>query len=131
MNRTGLDRYSSSVLKALAALALAAAAPVCSVPVFRYALERWRAAPYAGVLFHQGPLGAEARALLKEIDASNLNIGIEAVDVAGPLTDEHRKLRGDGPLPQLVLGYPDQPEAVAWRGPFVPPNVRGLIDSPR
>jgi hypothetical protein len=133
MNRKGLGRYSSSVLKALALLGLAAAAPVCSIPVFRYALERWRAAPYPGVLFHQGPLSAEARALLKEVDASGLNLAIEAVDVDRPLTEEQRKVRGDAaaPLPQLVLAYPDQPEAIAWRGAFTAASVRALIDSPR
>ena len=26
----------------------------CSVPVFRYALERWDASPYALVVFHRG-----------------------------------------------------------------------------
>ena len=131
MNRKGLRRYSSNVLKALAVLLLTAAAPVCSIPVFRYALERWRAAPYPGVLFHEGPLDADARALLRTIDSSGLNVAIEAVDVAGSLSDEHRKLRGDAPLPQLVLAYPDQPEAVAWRGAFSAESVRALSDSPR
>jgi hypothetical protein len=141
----GPDRYYSSVLRTLAALVLvsvaaplASAAPggakeaVCSIPVFRYALERWRVAPYPGVLFHKGPLAAEARSLLAEIDASHLNLAIEPVDVSVPLSDELRKLwEPDAPLPRLVLTYPDQPEAVAWRGAFDPANVRGLIDSPR
>jgi hypothetical protein len=120
------------VLKALALLGLAAAAPVCSIPVFRYALERWRAAPYGGVLFHQGPLSADARKLVAELEGSGLNVYVEAVDVAKPLGDEHQKLweaEKALPLPRLVVSYPNQAEAVAWRGPLS--EARGLIDSPK
>jgi hypothetical protein len=130
----GLNRYYSIVLKALAVLSLAAAAPVCSIPVFRYALERWRAAPYGGVLFHQGPLSPEARKLLAELEGSGLNVYVEPVDVAKPLGDDHKALweaEKAQPLPRLVISYPNQPEAVAWRGLLAPSTLRALIDSPR
>jgi hypothetical protein len=97
-------------------------------------LERWRAAPYPGVLFHKGPLDKDARDRLAELEASGLNIYVEPVDVDKPLSDSARKLREadkDAPLPRLILGYPDQPEAVAWRGPFDAEAVQALGDSPR
>lgn len=43
---------------------LAARADACTVPVFRYALERWPADDYEAVVFHRGPLDEESRALI-------------------------------------------------------------------
>ena len=40
----------------ICAAALAGHARACSVPVFRYALERWENAPYQAIVFHRGPL---------------------------------------------------------------------------
>ena len=48
------------VATALCLLALVAQA--CSVPVFRYALERWQADPYEVFVFHRGPLTTEQQA---------------------------------------------------------------------
>ena len=45
------------LLKTAVALVLVAVvAEACSVPVFRYALERWQADPYEVFVFHRGPL---------------------------------------------------------------------------
>lgn len=103
------------MLRALFVLLLAGL-PVCKIPVFRYALERWRSTPYPGVLSVKGPLDAEARALLRELEASGLNVEIETRD-------------GDAPAPRLVLHYPGS-ERIAWSGPFTRDGVKGLIDSP-
>ena len=43
-------------------LGFSSAAQACSVPVFRYALERWPADAYRLVIFHNGPLSAEQQA---------------------------------------------------------------------
>lgn len=113
--------------------ALAAAAPVCNVPVFRYALERWRVTPYPGVLFHQGPLGADSRKLLAELEQSGLNVAVEAVDVAGPMSEDVRGLweaERQHPLPRLLLSYPERPDAIAWSGAFDRGAVLCLVDSP-
>ena len=40
-------------------------ARACSVPVFRYALERWPAAPYELIVFHRGALPAAEQGLVK------------------------------------------------------------------
>src|SRR5688572_4446264 len=66
-------------------LGASAIACACNVPVFRFALERWRADPYRVVLFHRGPLTeAEREAIrpLAEQQASALaNLAFRTVDV--------------------------------------------------
>ena len=37
-------------------LAVSSPAQACSIPVFRYALERWKPTAYSLVLFHDGPI---------------------------------------------------------------------------
>jgi hypothetical protein len=69
---------------------LAAAAPVwaCDVPVFRYALERWPAAPYGVCVFHRGPMSAEAQAAVDQLrkagrcDEPDGFLGLLVVDLA-------------------------------------------------
>ena len=34
-------------------------AEACSVPVFRYALERWKASPYEVLVYHRGKLAGQ------------------------------------------------------------------------
>ena len=48
----------------------------CSTPVFRYAMERWPADYYDGVLIHKGPLAENdpASVLLQDEKAEFLNL---------------------------------------------------------
>jgi len=48
----------------------------CSTPVFRYAMERWPADYYEGVLIHKGPLADDdpASVLLQDEQAEFLNL---------------------------------------------------------
>lgn len=101
------------MLKALSVLFLAGL-PLCKIPVFRYALERWRSSPYAGTLTTKGPLDAEARSLVRELEASGLNLELEI---------------REGDVLRLELRYPHS-ERVAWSGPFTREALKGLIDSP-
>ena len=39
----------------------------CTVPVFRYALERWQADPYPVEIVHNGALGDEAKSALEKL----------------------------------------------------------------
>ena len=65
-----------------------ASALACSVPVFRYALEKWPADAYPATVFHRGPLTAEQQALARELSRDGLagqlhaNVAIELVDLA-------------------------------------------------
>lgn len=109
----------------------------CKVPVFRYALERWRASPYEAYLFHRGKLGEAERATIKALrDSYPANVFVEPVDLGA---DDVRKellqlweAQGDAPLPSLVLLFPGQrlDEPPAWRGRPDPAIVPALIDSP-
>jgi hypothetical protein len=67
------------------ALGLSAIAYACNVPVFRFALERWRADPYRIVLFHRGELSAadreQIRPLEEQQDRLLANLDFRTVDV--------------------------------------------------
>ncbi|MGD0899875.1 MAG: hypothetical protein ABR915_18740 [Thermoguttaceae bacterium] len=125
-------------------------AKACQVPVFRYALERWEAAPYKAVVFHRGPLEGKDRGVLDSLGEAAedpkqpVNLEVQSVDLAGdcppPLAELHRKVSPPA-LPWIVLVQPDpeQPAArdeagsgpaVAWSGPLDPSTVARVLDSP-
>jgi hypothetical protein len=66
-----------------------AAAQACNVPVFRYALERWRPDAYEAIIFHKGPLSAEEQKLVAELkkaaedSKTPANLEVITVDLAG------------------------------------------------
>src|SRR5580692_5193622 len=53
----------------------------CSIPVFRYALERWLPSPYEVLVYHKGPLTQTERKALKEIDGLALGANLDVTDV--------------------------------------------------
>lgn len=61
------------------------AAWACNVPVFRYAIERWRPDPYRAVLFHRGPLSADDRERIQPLEDQQeealANFSIRTVDL--------------------------------------------------
>jgi hypothetical protein len=136
--------YSSRLVRtALLAVGLlivvSVAAEACNVPVFRYALERWRADAYRVVLFHRGPLADAERQLLEpwqEKDGTFSNNSLlHAVDVDQPLSEAHSALFAalkPMQLPWLVVRYPEhlRIEMPVWSGPFDRSSVEGLVASP-
>ncbi len=100
----------------------------CSVPVFRYALERWPADPYELVVFGRGqsaPVSVPAGA----------NIEIRYVDLAGDMSDRMERLwaaHGDTPPPVLVLRHPQEAgrRSVAWTAAASEANLQALWRSP-
>src|SRR5262245_46178059 len=135
------------VLTLLALAWLLAPLPVraCNIPVFRYALERWRhdrdEDRYQVTIFHRGPLADDDRAAVEELRAAgegpkaSANVAAELVDVAGPLDDAARKLwqaHSGRPLPWMVVRFPDaaDDQPPAWAGPLSRDAVRALVDSP-
>ncbi|MEJ2246410.1 MAG: hypothetical protein P8Y80_10095 [Acidobacteriota bacterium] len=114
----------------------------CSVPVFRYALERWRPDPYKGIYIYRNEISQKDRAILDQLKqiASNpdypLNLLLREVDVntfpEEKLTD---LLKGPSPdsLPVLAIWYPGQmgKSLPLW---VVPPDssfIRTLVDAPK
>jgi hypothetical protein len=101
----------------------------CSVPVFRYALERWPAADYYLLVFHDQPLSEAQEASLAQLaKGRNLVVRKSHKDSLSP---EHEVILGDNPLPWAALRYPESEStaASAWAGPLdqLPPQ---LSDSP-
>ena len=84
--RLGIARTRWLLLTALFVLATAALASACNVPVFRFALERWRADPYRAVLLHRGELSDADREqialLVDKQDQSLANLTVRTVDVS-------------------------------------------------
>jgi hypothetical protein len=118
-------------------------APACSVPVFRYALERWDASAYMLLMFHRGPLTPGDKALVdlvtkRSIDGGGkANVFIQTIDVSAEM-DEFAKAawesESNADLPLSVLRYPSKgmgdPGRVAWRGRLTKPLVELMLDSP-
>jgi len=116
---TPLGRYMARAALATAgALAmLAPAAQACSVPVFRWALERWPADDYV-VVAPKAETSAHIERRLKELGArANLAFRVEDVPDAGPSFD---------------LLYPEgvHLEKPLWSAPLAELDSDALVDSP-
>ena len=114
------------------------AAYACNVPVFRFALERWRPDPYRLTVFHRGPLADAERVLIGTLevqqDKLSLNLALRTLDIT-ELEVADRELfssLGDPQLPSLVLRYPADLRIAApvWSGPLNTETVARLTDSP-
>ena len=123
---------------------LAATAYACQVPVFRYALERWRPDPYQLVIVHDGNMTAEERAKLTYLEESLVgengpieNLQVETVDLAKEKEQLERwkKIHMDANGSMTVhLFYPYEGfEANAlpiWSGACTKKNLDAILDSP-
>jgi hypothetical protein len=110
----------------------------CSIPVCRYALERWEASPYQALVFHRGPLPEASRVLLRKLEqhVPRANVAVKAVDLDTLKEDGLRQVwqrqgRQAG-LPWLVLRPPEADDQAAdtWAGLLTEANVAALLDSP-
>ncbi len=110
--------FTLLMLFCAATLLNAAVASACSVPVFRYALERWKPATYEVTILHNGPLNEREQAIVAQLKTlgvegeNRINVSIHDVDLKG--TDEtvtaawraSVKTLGDDRLPQVVVRFP-------------------------
>jgi hypothetical protein len=155
----GLRRTVRTALLALLAAVLAweGRAEACSVPVFRYALERFPSDPYEFVIFHRGPLSAEHKqeiaATEKLAEDTNwpVNLKVRLVDLAAklpqkpdpaakesqksdPTANEVQKPAWtpppNGPLPWFVVAPPGGGDTHVWSGRLRADDIRALVDSP-
>jgi len=120
---------------------LAISAFACSVPVYRYALERWPADPYGVLVYHKGKLTAEQQRLVDrlssvtrdESEVVNLESHIADLDSdPEPQLAELWEKQKYATAPWMMLYYPNQSgiRDVVWSGPLNKENVDRLIDSP-
>lgn len=114
------------------------AAHACNVPVFRFALERWRPDPYRVTVFHRGALNDADKALIGSLedrqDKSALNLAVRTLDV-GELDGADQELFSKlktATLPALVVHYPAHLRIAepVWSAPLGPESVARLIESP-
>jgi hypothetical protein len=114
----------------------------CSVPVFRYALERWKPDPYKGIFVYRGKLSSQDKALLRQLEGMTLNtqnpfnLRIRPVEV-GAFGEERLLglLKGPipGKLPVLAIWYPEQMGKAApfWMQAATSAELNALTDSPK
>ncbi len=114
----------------------------CSVPVFRYALERWKPDPYKGVFIYRGEITKKDQALLQQLEEAALNpehplnLRIRPAEVGAFSEDKLRELlKGPIPenLPSLAIWYPEQMGKAAplWTLQLTPASLKALADSPK
>lgn len=131
--------FFRALVVVLAAVGSCGVALACNVPVFRYALEHWRADPYQLVLVYRGPLGAVERDLADELaeeqEAASTAYVLRTVDVATLDEDAAEELlaaTGEGTLPAVLVHYPasvgiERPFA---QRPFDRAELNSLLRSP-
>ena len=106
-------------LLAIASLVLACAtsADACSVPVFRYALERWQPDLFQAIVVHRGALNSEQKKLVDAFDRSKgenmANVELVTVDL------------DDSPPPELLTLIKKQDAADLPRILLMPPPFTG------
>src|SRR5262245_1324091 len=100
----------------------------CNVPVFRFALERWRPDPYRVTLVHRRELSDAQKEIIRPLeeaqDKGSANVMFRIVDAS-----ESDKLGDDG---LLIVQYPEhlRIDMPVWKGPLSRENVEMLTDSP-
>ena len=119
----------------------AAAAQACTVPVFRYALERWRADNYDLVIVHRGPLSERHDTLLTKLEKRaeagefHANIWLTKLDVAQE-DDAATAKRFFETIPEeLPIAAAIAPSGAArgkviWKTPLDGDALKAILESP-
>jgi len=119
-------------------------AEACQVPVFRYALERWRPDPYQLVIVHDGNLTVEQKFNLVQLEESLVgpngpvvNLRFEAIDLAKEKDQLERWQKMHMEMNASVtmhLFYPfegfEKTALPLWGGAFTKKNIEAVLDSP-
>ena len=140
--RHQLNRRRLSGLVVTGLVISASVAAACSVPVFRYALERWSSDNYQIIIFHDGKLTDEQQAIVDDLGGDNdqLTANVEVHSIDATMIDPEKepdlfKLWQDEKtetLPRMVAYYPPQSLARGsiWSGAPTKEAVSRLLDSP-
>lgn len=113
----------------------------CSVPVFRYALERWVPDSYGVFVFHRGPLSDEEKSLVNRMDSNELpdsqfvNTSVTYIDLAQSVEPEALELweaQETETLPWIMVSFPWNllAQDSNWAGPLTKASVDQVVDSP-
>ncbi len=144
----------TTIIMLISLFILTSSASACSIPVFRYAMERWPADYYEAVLIHRGQLTEDQKQLLNELRQEDsevdpptagfnqnpallglLNLRVVEVNLAEVPEEKVKSLLGPNlpeTLPELALWYPWQRGRTppVWQGPFTSSTVKALLESP-
>ena len=152
-------RGNGFIIFAFCTLIFAFPAYPCSTPVFRYAMERWMADYYDGVLIHKDEIPDDhpAAVLFQGEEAEFLNVRLSKIDLNDEDSWKHLAVKPEDSnsapevltavsvlksrlgveipekLPALVLWYPWQKGRAVpfWTGEFTPSTIKTLIQSPK
>lgn len=132
----------------------------CDVPVFRYALERWKPDVYELLVVHSGSLTADQLSALDQLSelavrpesddepaaaekprGVSINVSVRLVDTSKAIDKATREILDEAKIelapgkplvPVLVLDYPHgaKHQGVAWSGPLTKGNADAILDSP-
>ncbi|MFK7776884.1 MAG: hypothetical protein QM501_02020 [Gimesia sp.] len=113
----------------------------CSVPVFRYALERWPADKYNVTVYYRGQLAPAHQKIVAEFDKAgtihqqSANVTLRLIDLDSKPASEDLELwkkQKTKTLPLMVVRTPLPAPVPAgyWSGELNADNVAKLVDSP-
>ncbi|MDA1276096.1 MAG: hypothetical protein O2960_18930 [Verrucomicrobia bacterium] len=113
----------------------------CSVPVFRYALERWTPDAYNIVVFHKGEISEADQALIESTDSKVgksggfANAETHSADLDTELSPDMRELwkaQNSETLPWMVVLNPkaNRSSGTVWAGLLEEESVARFVDSP-
>jgi hypothetical protein len=125
----------------VASLAWALPLQACSIPVFRYALERWPSDPYRAIVFHRGPMSEAQRAELKDLTEDgragqvHANLAVQTVDLDQKPNPDLRELweqSKGATLPWMVVRHLNAAKVpgTLWSGPLEQAGIKQVLDSP-
>jgi hypothetical protein len=114
----------------------------CTIPVFRFALERWESDRFLVIVYHDGRLTAEQNSAIEELSQRSslaggpLNIAVIRYDLTSPSPPKGLDVQppsADGPLPWVeVRSRLDRTRsALRWQGSLADAiDQPGVFDSP-
>jgi hypothetical protein len=111
----------------------------CTIPVFRYALEKWELTTHEIVVFHRGALPADVGATIKAWSKTPLKVNADftLVDLDSTVDAKMQKLWAkegkDAKTPWILVRYPipRQEALILWAGPCTKDNLLAVLDSPK
>lgn len=129
------------VLSLMAFLAAVEPLQACSIPVFRYALERWAADLFEVSVFYEGPLPDAQMQRLNELEdwavhnGGQVNLEVVRCDLKGKVPADLRALwekLPKTPLPHVVVRSPREMagQRIVWQGKLEDAFLDGLSMSP-
>ncbi len=116
--RASDGRYLARMLVVMGIVCMAGCAWACSVPVFRYALERWSADTYRLLILHRGELSSGEKKRLAELEKRTTpeygfpSLVVKTVDLNGEIPEHLQELVAEhrnASLPWMVLVLPQGP----------------------